>query len=102
MGGMGAEELYSVKLVTEDTGKATEVEEAEAGDMDDPFAMMGGMGAEELYQVKLHKDNTAQISSEETPGTKKELSDEQKKKLKKVVKEGGKRGVEIEGAADMG
>merc|ERR1712048_1465741 len=33
---------------------------------------------------------------------KRELSEEQKKKLKKVVKEGGKRGVEIEGAADMG
>merc|ERR1712010_442781 len=28
--------------------------------------------------------------------------EERKKKLKKVVKEGGKRGVEIEGAADMG
>merc|ERR1711948_178692 len=27
---------------------------------------------------------------------------ERKKKIKKVVKEGGKRGVEIEGAADMG
>merc|ERR1712051_1007035 len=33
---------------------------------------------------------------------KKELNEEQKKRLKKVVKEGGKRGVEIEGAADMG
>merc|ERR1712070_894557 len=28
--------------------------------------------------------------------------EERKKKLKKVIKEGGKRGVEIEGAADMG
>merc|ERR1712000_787660 len=33
---------------------------------------------------------------------KRELNEEQRKKLKKVVKEGGKRGVEIEGAADMG
>lgn len=31
-----------------------------------------------------------------------ELEAERKKKIKKVVKEGGKRGVEIEGAADMG
>merc|ERR1719215_537390 len=31
-----------------------------------------------------------------------ELTAEEKAKLKKVVKEGGKRGVEIEGAADMG
>jgi len=30
------------------------------------------------------------------------LAEEKKKKLKKVIKEGGKRGVEIEGAADMG
>merc|ERR1712194_98264 len=29
-------------------------------------------------------------------------TEDQKKKLKKVIKEGGKRGVEIEGAADMG
>merc|ERR1712087_516400 len=29
-------------------------------------------------------------------------AEERKKKLKKVIKEGGKRGVEIEGAADMG
>merc|ERR1712050_753727 len=31
-----------------------------------------------------------------------ELEKEKKDKLKKVIKEGGKRGVEIEGAADMG
>merc|ERR1739844_472518 len=31
-----------------------------------------------------------------------ELEKERKDKLKKVIKEGGKRGVEIEGAADMG
>merc|ERR1712232_335006 len=32
----------------------------------------------------------------------KDEAEERKKKIKKVVKEGGKRGVEIEGAADMG
>merc|ERR1712151_1269898 len=36
---------------------------------------------------------------EKTP---EELAEERKKKMKKVIKEGGKRGVEIEGAADMG
>merc|ERR1712146_95025 len=35
-------------------------------------------------------------------GTPEELAEERKKKMKKVIKEGGKRGVEIEGAADMG
>jgi len=34
--------------------------------------------------------------------TPEELEADRKKKIKKVVKEGGKRGVEIEGAADMG
>merc|ERR1719310_1525005 len=34
--------------------------------------------------------------------TPEELAEERQKQLKKVVKEGGKRGVEIEGAADMG
>jgi len=37
-----------------------------------------------------------------TEKTPEELAEERKKQLKKVVKEGGKRGVEIEGAADMG
>eukprot|EP00933_Yihiella_yeosuensis_P017193 TRINITY_DN1442_c0_g2_i1.p1 TRINITY_DN1442_c0_g2~~TRINITY_DN1442_c0_g2_i1.p1 ORF type:complete len:198 (-),score=68.82 TRINITY_DN1442_c0_g2_i1:171-764(-) len=36
------------------------------------------------------------------PPTPEELAKMKKDKLKKVVKEGGKRGVEIEGAADMG
>merc|ERR1712193_442218 len=36
---------------------------------------------------------------EKTP---EQLAEEKKKQLKKVIKEGGKRGVEIEGAADMG
>merc|ERR1712061_931039 len=36
---------------------------------------------------------------EKTP---EDLEKERKDKLKKVIKEGGKRGVEIEGAADMG
>merc|ERR1712186_304475 len=35
-------------------------------------------------------------------GTPEELEKEKKDKLKKVIREGGKRGVEIEGAADMG
>merc|ERR1719343_1296347 len=41
---------------------------------------------------------------EEAPAekSKEDLEKERKDKLKKVIKEGGKRGVEIEGAADMG
>merc|ERR1719388_577703 len=34
--------------------------------------------------------------------TPEQKAEEHKKKMKKVIKEGGKRGVEIEGAADMG
>jgi len=37
--------------------------------------------------------------AEKTPA---QLAEDRKKQLKKVIKEGGKRGVEIEGAADMG
>jgi len=39
---------------------------------------------------------------EEKPKTAEELAEERKKQKKQSVKEGGKRGVEIEGAADMG
>lgn len=44
----------------------------------------------------------APAEAEEKPKTPEELAEERKKKMKKVIKEGGKRGVEIEGAADMG
>merc|ERR1712083_814149 len=40
--------------------------------------------------------------AEASPPTPEELEKMRKDKLKKVIKEGGKRGVEIEGAADMG
>merc|ERR1712203_66889 len=100
---------------------AEEVEatEEDAGDVDDPFAMMGGMGAEDSsapVQVK------AVIVAEETPAEPENVeegepypdikygcetperltNDKMQKKMKKIIKEGGKRGVEIEGAADMG
>lgn len=39
---------------------------------------------------------------EEKPKSAEDLAAERKKKEKKVIKEGGKRGVEIDGAADMG
>merc|ERR1712238_97841 len=50
-----------------------------------------------LEEVKLNK-------KEKEQGEKKEekAPEDPAKKLKKVIKEGGKRGVEIEGAADMG
>merc|ERR1719276_821039 len=42
------------------------------------------------------------LAQVDQPEPQRELTAEEKAKLKKVVKEGGKRGVEIEGAADMG
>merc|ERR1711902_31084 len=45
------------------------------------------------------KEGKDEPPAEKTP---EDLEKERKDKLKKVVKEGGKRGVEIEGAADMG
>jgi len=45
------------------------------------------------------KGKKEEVEKEKTP---EELAEERKKQLKKVIKEGGKRGVEIEGAADMG
>merc|ERR1712203_689610 len=122
MNGMGAEDSSApvqVKavLVAEET--PVEATEEDAGDVDDPFAMMGGMGAEDSsapVQVK------AVIVAEETPAepenaeegepypdikygceTPERLTNSKmEKKMKKVWKEGAKRGVEIEGAADMG
>jgi glutathione S-transferase len=48
---------------------------------------------------KKKEDKKDEEPKEKTP---EELAEERKKKIKKVKKEGGKRGVEIEGAADMG
>merc|ERR1739844_529615 len=45
------------------------------------------------------KEGKEEAPAEKTP---EELDKAKKDKLKKVIKEGGKRGVEIEGAADMG
>merc|ERR1719387_2395795 len=73
------------------------------------------MGEEEVYKVTLMKDAAdAEAAAEEEDGdgypnisygakTPEKLTGEKmEKKMKKVIKEGGKRGVEIEGAADMG
>merc|ERR1712157_667418 len=53
---------------------------------------------------KKAKASEAAAAAEEPPKEKtlEELAEERKKQLKKVIKEGGKRGAEIEGAADMG
>lgn len=50
------------------------------------------------------KDDGKKKGSQKAPKAKtpEELAADRKAKLKKVIKEGGKRGVEIEGAADMG
>merc|ERR1712150_197862 len=53
------------------------------------------MGAIKKAQEKKEKEA-------EAPKDGKPVAEDPAKKLKKVIKEGGKRGVEIEGAADMG
>merc|ERR1740130_1705776 len=71
MGGMGEELVYECKLVQEATEEelaaakakqdATEepaAAEEDAGDMDDPFAMMGGMGEETVYECNLVQEAT--------------------------------------------
>jgi len=50
-------------------------------------------------EKEAKKDDKKEEAKEPTP---EELEKMKKDKLKKVIKEGGKRGVEIEGAADMG
>merc|ERR1711920_382937 len=118
LGGVGAEELYKVTQVEEGV-KASEAaaeEEEAAADIDDPLAMLGGMGAEELYKVTAMAEDQADegVKATEEDGepypdikygcaTPERLTtDKMEKKMKKIIKEGGKRGVEIEGAADMG
>jgi len=51
---------------------------------------------------KQKKEKGEAAAAPEAPKTPEELAAERKALLKKVIKEGGKRGVEIEGAADMG
>jgi hypothetical protein len=58
--------------------------------------------AEPKKEGKKDKGKKADEPKAEKVLTPEEQEAERKKKIKKVVKEGGKRGVEIEGAADMG
>jgi len=58
-------------------------------------------GKKEEQPKKGKKDKT-ENKGEEKELTAEEQAEARKKQLKKVIKEGGKRGVEIEGAADMG
>jgi len=53
----------------------------------------------EAKKDKKPKDDNA---GDEKPKTAEEIEADRKKQLKTAIKEGGKRGVEIEGAADMG
>jgi len=61
-----------------------------------------------LEEVKLNKKDIKKAQEkkekqeQETPKSEEKPPEDPAKKLKKVLKEGGKRGVEIEGAADMG
>merc|ERR1711972_222563 len=96
---------------------AEEPAEEEACDIDDPLAMMAGMGGEELYKVTAMPEGEDAAADEPANAEEGEpypdikygcatpehlLSEKMEKKMKKITKEGGKRGVEIEGAADMG
>jgi len=54
---------------------------------------------EKAKKAKAAEGSTAVEEKVKSP---EELAEDAKKQLKKVIKEGGKRGVEIEGAADMG
>merc|ERR1719197_971597 len=114
----------------EETGEHEEEEQEAAEDEEDAFAMMAGMGEEEVYKVTLdikgkegaecpeavEEEEDNKVEAEETgdheedeaadvhdPVPESLTSNKNfEKKNKKVTKEGGKRGVEIEGAADMG
>merc|ERR1719330_1382157 len=57
--------------------------------------------AKPKQEGKAKKDGKKDAEAEKAP-TPEELEKARKDKLKKTIKEGGKRGVEIEGAADMG
>merc|ERR1712060_344674 len=102
-----------------DVAEAPAEEEEAAGDMDDPMALLGGMGAEDSSApVKVTAipdaegeapDAAANEDGEPYPDIKygcetpdRLKGEKMEKKMKKIFKEGGKRGVEIEGAADMG
>lgn len=61
----------------------------------------GGYPAKEAKADKGGKKADKGAKKEEPPAAA-DPAEERKKQMKKVVKEGGKRGVEIEGAADMG
>merc|ERR1712046_469311 len=58
------------------------------------------MTTKDIKKQKAKKEAEAAESKDDAPEEKK--AEDPAKKLKKVIKEGGKRGVEIEGAADMG
>merc|ERR1712137_979231 len=73
---------------------ATEVNESkpEANPKQDAQSKKGKANKNQAKQAKKEEEAPAEPTAEELA----------KQKRKKVIKEGGKRGVEIEGAADMG
>merc|ERR1712157_21854 len=58
--------------------------------------------AKEKQKKAKASEAGAAAAAPEKEKTPEELAEERKKQMKKAIKEGGKRGVEIEGAADMG
>jgi len=68
---------------------------------DDDFPSAEQAAAEEAPEAEEAEAEDAE-EEEDAVGEAPQFTEAQKGKMKKVVKEGGKRGVEIEGAADMG
>jgi hypothetical protein len=106
---------HDFKVITKLPEKAFKDWEAKAfapeADFLDAVKKIAGVTAVEtqtytLEEVKLNKKDVkkAQEKKEKEVAEKKDVKppEDPAKKLKKVIKEGGKRGVEIEGAADMG
>merc|ERR1719329_1482418 len=75
-------------------------------DNDDSEEMVFGDDDFPSYDATADSQSAEKVETspaqDNQPELQRELTAEEKAKLKKVVKEGGKRGVEIEGAADMG
>jgi len=95
MGGMGTEEFAKVTLMTE-TDAADLPQMAANGEVN--------MG-EDAVEQDAAQDDGAEAYPKISYGAampERLATEKMEKKMKKVNKEGGKRGVEIEGAADMG
>ena len=120
MGGMGEETVYECNLVQEATEEqvaaakaakaaqepeaAEEAAEEEPEAQDPAAAAKAAAAAAEAEEEEEDEDGAEPYPdiSYGAPVPEKLADAKMEKKMKKVIKEGAKRGVEIEGAADMG